>query len=234
MAAIALAFALTPAFAQNTASIPSATVNAGETVVEFRAGYGANDGGAADIYSQRIYVNYAPTGDLRLTAFIEQRRSSDRRDVFRRLSPNAFTQFVQTERWDLAVRRQGDIPLEDGVPGRLRLGLLSTWRFGDVELRSNVYFGREIGENAPDGFLFEMRAAAALRISPSLQIDAQVFNNFISSKTFGDFDRQRHQAGPFVRTRIGKSLRIEARGVLFGLSASSPDVEPRLFAGYAF
>jgi hypothetical protein len=228
-----LAMALVPAGAQNTASIPSATVNAGEVLFEYRASYGTNNNGADDIFSHRIHANYAPTDDLRLMAFIEQRRRGDGSYVFRRLSPNVFTQFVQTENWDLAVRWQGDIPFEDGAPGRARLGLLNTWRFGDLELRSNIYFGREIGRNAPDGYLFEMREEAALRVSPAVQIGAQVFNNFVSTKMSDDFDLQRHQAGPFLRTRTGKSLRLEA-GLLFGVSAASPDVEPRLFAGYSF
>lgn len=221
------------ALAQNTASIPAAAVNKGDILIEYRAGYGVNGGGADDIFSQRLHANYAPTDDIRLMAFIEQRQAGDGPYKWRRLSPNIFTQVVESDRWDLAVRWQGDIPLQEGVPGRARLGLLNTWRFSDLELRSNIYFGREIGDNAPGGFVFETREEASLRIRPKVQVGAQVFNNFVTTKNFGDFDRQRHQAGPFLRTRIGKAVRVEA-SVLFGVSAASPDVEPRLFAGYSF
>ena len=232
-AAAALAAAPAPAFAQNTASIPSATVNAGEVFVEYRAGYGANDSSVDDVFSHRIHANYAPTGDIRLMAFIEQRRRGDGPFIFRRLSPNIFTQIVHTENWDFAVRWQGDIPFEDGVPGRARLGFLNTWRVGDFELRSNIYFGREIGASAPAGFLFETREEIAWRLAPRLSVGAQVFNNFVSTRLLDDFDRQRHQAGPFLRATAAKRIRVEA-GVLFGVSSAAADIEPRLFVGYSF
>lgn len=229
----AFASIFAPARAQNTASIPSATVNSGERLIEYRASYGANDAGAPDIFSQRIHVNYAPTNDVRLMAFIEQRRRGDGPYVIRRFSPNIFTQFVDTKNWDIAVRWQGDIPIEDGVPWRARLGLLNTWRTGDVELRSNVYFGKEIGANAPEGFVVETREEIAWRVAPRLSVGAQVFNNFVSTRLVGDFDRQRHQAGPFIKTKLGKHVRLEA-GALFGLSAAAADAEARLFASYSF
>lgn len=221
------------AAAQNTASIPSASVTDGEIFVEYRASYGANDDGADDSFSQRIHVNFAPTGNLRLMAFIEQRKIGGGPLTTRRLSPNIFTQFVQTKTWDLAVRWQGDVPLQDGVPGRARLALLNTVRVRDLEFRSNIYLGKEIGDTAPDGFLFETREEATLRIAPKLRAGVQVFNNFVSTKNLGAFNNQRHQAGPFVRATLGKRLRIEA-GALFGLSGAATDAEARLFVGYSF
>lgn len=221
------------ALAQNTASIPSATVNAGETSVEYRVSFGVNDDGGADPFTHRIHVNYAPTGDIRLMAFVEQRRIGDGPLRTRRFSPNIFTQFIETKSWDLAVRWQGDIPLQDGLPGRARLGLLNTFRVGDWEIRSNVYLGKEIGANAPDGLVFETREEISLRVSPAASLGAQVFNNFVTTRNFGSFDDQRHQAGPFVRTRLGKKVRLEI-SALFGLSQAATDAEGRMFASYAF
>lgn len=221
------------ALAQNTASIPSATVNAGEISIEYRVSQGENEGGGADPFTHRIHVNYAPTGDLRLMAFVEQRKIGDGPLRTRRFSPNIFTQFIQTKTWDLAVRWQGDIPLQEGIPGRARLGLLNTVRVRDWEIRSNVYLGKEIGDNAPDGLVFETREEISLRVSPATSLGAQVFNNFVTTRNFDSFDDQRHQAGPFVRTRLGKQVRLEI-SALFGLSQAATDAEARAFASYAF
>lgn len=219
------------AFAQNSASIPAATIREGEVSVEYRVSYG--DAVAADPFTQRIHVNYAPEDSVRFMAFIEQRKSGDGPLETRRISPNIFTQHVRTKRWDLGVRWQGDIPLQDGLPGRVRLGLLNNWRLGDIDLRSNVYLGKEIGDNARDGLVFETREEIGLRLAPKLAVGALVFNNFVTTKNFGDFGAQRHQAGPFFRTRVGKHVRIET-SALFGFSEAATDAEGRVFVAYSF
>ncbi len=221
------------AHAQNTASIPSASVKEGELFLEYRASFGQNDAGAADPFTHRIHFNYAPTDDIRLMAFIEQRKIGDGPLRTRRFSPNLFTQFVGTKNWDLAVRWQGDIPLQNGVPGRARIGLLNTWRTGPWEFRSNIYFGKEIGDNAPGGFVFETREEALIEVADGRAVGVQVFNNFVSTRNFNNFDNQRHQAGPFLRAKIGKRVRVDL-GALFGLSQAATDAELRLFAGYSF
>jgi len=224
---------LSQAFAQNSASVPAATIKAGDLSVEYRVSYGDAGAGQDDPFTQRIHVNYAPGDSVRFMAFIEQRKSGDGPLETRRISPNIFTQHVRTKHWDLGVRWQGDIPLQDGLPGRVRLGLLNNWRLGEFDLRSNVYLGKEIGENARDGLVFETREEVGLRVTPKLAFGALVFNNFVTTKNFGDFNAQRHQAGPFVRTTLGKRVRLEA-SALFGFSEAATDVEGRAFLGYSF
>ncbi len=221
------------AAAQNSASIPSASVKKGEIFLEYRASYGANDQGDADPFTHRIHFNYAPTNNIRLMAFIEQRKIGDGPLRTRRFSPNVFTQLVETKVWDLGLRWQGDIPLQDGLPGRARLGLLNTVRADDWEFRSNIYLGKEIGANAAGGLVFETREELMLRVAPKIGVGVQVFNNFLTTRNFGDFNTQRHQAGPFLRATLGKRIRIEA-GALVGLSGAATDAEFRLFAGYSF
>lgn len=217
--------------AQNTASIPGAGVRAGEVFAEYRASFG--DAGDIDAFSHRIHLNYAPTQRIRLMSFIEQRKIGDGPLRTRRISPNIFTQFVDTKTWDLAIRWQGDIPLQDGLPGRVRLGLLNTITSGDFEFRSNVYFGKEIGDAAPEGFVFETREEVFVRTGDRLAVGLQVFNNFVSTRNFDSFSDQRHQVGPFIRTRIGRHVRVDL-GALFGVSRDAADAELRLFTGYAF
>lgn len=219
--------------AQNSASIAPATVNAGEVSVEYRISYGEAGGSAPDPFTQRIHVNYAPGDSVRFMAFVEQRMIGDGPLKTRRVSPNIFVQHVQTKHWDFGLRWQGDIPLQGGVPGRARLGVLNNWRLGDIDLRSNVYIGKEIGDNARGGLVFETREEIGLRVTPKLAVGALVFNNFVTTKNFGDFDAQRHQAGPFVRTTIAKRVRIEA-SALFGFSKAATEAEGRVFAGYSF
>ncbi len=227
----AYAACVSTALAQNTASVPGAAVREGEVLVEYRASIG--DAGTVDPFSQRIHVNYAPADGLRLMAFVEQRKIGDGPLRTRRLSPNIFTQFVDRKRWDFAIRWQGDIPLQDGLPGRARIGVLNSFTAGNVEIRSNIYFGKEIGDNAPEGFLFETREEIFVQTSDETAIGLQVFNNFVSTRNFGSFDDQRHQIGPLFRTRLGAHVRLEL-GALFGVSRDATDADLRLFAGYAF
>jgi hypothetical protein len=221
------------ALAQNTASIPGAQVREGELFVEYRSSLGDAGDGRADPFSQRIHVNYAPSSRVRLMLFVEQRKIGDGPLRTRRFSPNIFTQFVDRKNWDLAVRWQGDIPLQDGVPGRARIGLLNSFKFGSIDFRSNIYFGKEIGDNAPDGFVFETREEIFVGVNEKSALGLQIFNNVVTTQNLSSFNDQRHQAGPFYRTQFGEHVRVEA-SALFGFSRAATDAELRLFAGYSF
>ncbi|MFZ5616076.1 MAG: hypothetical protein ACOZAA_01960 [Pseudomonadota bacterium] len=226
-----------PAFAQNTASVPAADVVRGERALEYRAAYGVNDAGGEDLFQHRVIYHHSFYDSLKLLAFIQQGESGSRGLHAQRASVNFFTQLVESEEsggWDFALRFQGDIPLEDGRPGRARFGVINSFEFAERgQFRSNIYFAREIGDLAADGLVFDMREEATWKLSDQIRIGAQAFHALNTTAHIGGFDEQRHQIGPVLRWKATKELRIEA-SALFGASRAATDADLRIFASYGF
>lgn len=225
------------AFGQNTASVPAADVIAGERAVEYRAAYGANDGGAAEFFQHRIAYHHGIDDTFKLMAFVQQGESGTRRAHLQRASVSLFTQLIESERsggWDFALRFQGDIPLEDGRPGRARIGLINSLEPAPRwQIRSNVYFAKEVGDQAAEGLVFDAREEATFKLNDEFQIGAQAFHAMNTTARLGAFNEQRHQIGPLLRWKAARNLRIDA-GVLFGASRAAADADLRLFASYGF
>lgn len=233
-----LTFAVaTPALAQNTASVPTADVAAGERGFEYRASYAMNDSGARDLFQHRFAYQHSFDGALRFMAFLQQGENGSRDLHFQRASLNLFAQLIESEDtggWDFGLRFQGDIPLEDGRPGRARIGILNNLDFAkDWQLRSNIYFGRDIGDNRQQGVIIDAREEVTFRASERVRIGAQTFHAFNTTAHFGSFNSQRHQIGPLVRWKATKDVRIET-SVLFGASRAASDIDLRVFATYGF
>lgn len=225
------------AAAQNTASVPSADVKAGERAFEYRAAYAANDDGAPDFFQHRFVYHHSFDDRFKFLGFVQQGESGARDLHFQRASLNVFAQLAESERtggWDFTLRFQGDIPLEDGRPGRARLGVINSFDFSENwQVRSNIYLAREIGGNRQDGLVLDAREEATWRLGERVRIGAQAFHALNTTAHIGDFNEQRHQIGPLIRWKASRNLKIDAN-VLLGVSRAAADADFRVFATYGF
>lgn len=219
-----------PACAQNTSGVSSADVGAGEREIGYRAAYRL-DGESADGFAQRIHYQQSLDDRWRLRLIALQ--SYEGGDLkFRSVQPEILLQFVESERsggWNSAVRADGTVPLDNGSPGRARLGWLNQFGAGGGwEFRADVFIAREIGDLASNAISFEARAEATYAASPGLRIGAQSFNTVHTS----DATEQRRQLGAVLKSDVTERLSLET-SVLFGLSPDAPDADLRVFLALA-
>lgn len=238
-AAFALVILAAPfaARAQNTGAVPPPDIEPGERSVEYRAAYGLNDNGAPDAFAHRFHYQQSIADNWRARLIVQQGRRGDAPLKTQSVGLELFTQFVEskdTGGWASGLRFEGVIPVEDGRPGRARIGWLNAFDLGSGwRVRGDILIGRDIGANAADGFSIETRAEAACRLNGEMTIGAQMFNAYGTTGDFGPFNAQRHQVGPFLRMRLNKHVRLDA-SALVGVSAAAPDADFRVFASYSF
>lgn len=223
------------AHAQNIGAVPAPDIEAGEQSVEYRAAYGF-DAGGADAFAQRLHVQRSLSDAWRLRLIGQQGARIGEPLKMQAASAELFWQVKErdgADGWSSGFRFEGAVSLIDGRPSRVRTGWLNAWQAGAWQLRSTIFVGRDLGDFAKDGVSLEARHEASRAVGGGARLGAQLFDNFGYSSAFGSFRTQRHQLGPFWRSKISDSVRLEI-GALAGLSAAAPDVDFRILASVGF
>ena len=234
-AAVALA-AASPALAQSTSGVSGADVKAGENLFEYRFAYAADDDGKEEGFAHRFHYQHGFNDSWRGRILLTTGKTGGDALKAQTASVEILHQFKESEDtggWDSAIRIDGNIPLENGRPGRARIAWHNAFEFENhVELRGVVLFGHEFGDLAKDGMSIETREEITYKLPSGMKIGAQMFDNYGTTDHFGPFDAQKHQLGPVVKGKVGKHVKYEF-STLFGLSRAASDADFRFFVSYA-
>jgi hypothetical protein len=233
---LALCLFAAPAAAQNISGVSGADVKAGDTSIQYRAGFSAEDDGAEEAFAHRLHLQHSFDDSWFGRVIVFQGKRGSAPLTTRSVGLEFVRQFVESENsggWDSAIRVDGLIPVER-MPGRARIAWLNTVELNDRwEVRGNIYLSRAFGDAAADGLSIETREEATYKLDSGVRIGAQMFNNFNTTAHFGGFDEQRHQAGPVLKAKLADRVKLEA-GALFGLSRAASDADFRVFLNYSF
>lgn len=234
---LALAASLAGAsFAQSTSAVSGSEVTAGEHLFDYRFAYSPENDGRDEGFVHRFHYQYGFTERLRGRVLLTLGKRGAEPLKAKTASLEALYQVVERtgkSGWDSAVRLDGNIPLEEGNPGRGRIAWHNQYKFeSGVELRGVLLVGREFGDLARRGASIETREEATYKLKSGVRVGVQMFNAYGTTAGFGSFDEQRHQIGPVVKGKIGEHLRYEA-SALVGVSEAASDADFRLFVSYA-
>ena len=234
-AAVAVTVAA-PAAAQSTSGVSGSDVKAGENLFEYRFAYAAEDDGKDEAFAHRFHYQHGFSDSWRGRILLTMGNAGGDALKAQTASVEILHQFKESEDtggWDSALRLDGNIPLEDGRPGRARIAWHNAYEFENhVELRGVVLFGHEFGDRAKDGVSIETREEVTYKLPSGLKIGAQMFDNYGTTDQFGSFDAQKHQLGPVIKGKLGEHMKYEF-STLFGLSRAASDADFRFFVSYA-
>lgn len=223
------------ASAQSLAGVPAAEINAGERTIDYRAGYALPDDGRTGGFGHRLHYQHAISGDWRVRFLVQQGENESGALRTQFISLQSQHQILDRKKSGglaSAVRFDGFVPI-DGRPGRARIALLNSLDLArNVQLRGDVFFAREFGDDRAPGIDVETRAEISFPLTASTRLGAQIYDRWNSTADFGSFDEQRHQAGVFARSKIAGKLGVEA-GWLFGVSEAAPDADVRIILTYS-
>ncbi|MEM1397628.1 MAG: transporter, partial [Pseudomonadota bacterium] len=147
-------------------------------------------------------------------------------EVFWQITPNE-ARWQHGLRFDWRVRG-GDRPGFIGLNYMNQVDLLE-----NLELRSVLLTAIEFGDDRRNGVLLETRNHLAYRVKPGLRVGVETFNVYGSTAGFRNFNKQRHQVGPFATIDLGGDWSVFAGG-LFGVSDAGPDANGRFWLTRVF
>ncbi len=212
---------------QSTSSVYSPDVVKGRHAIEYRAAFNAE----TDDFSHRIHYQYGFTESLRGRIILEQDKPEGEDFDFQFVRLEVLWQFLEDEDagFDSALRIEGQIADGDDPPSRVRVGWTNKIDLDDNwQLRGIVKTGREIGDEASDGFIIDLRAQVSRRLTDALRLGVDYFGDLNDTDDVGSFDEQEHQLGPVLKFNLGGGFKGQA-GPLFGLSEAAADTELRVF-----
>jgi len=225
----------TGALAQSTSGVSGSDVNDGEDLFEYRFSYSPENDGHEDGYTHRLHYQHGFSDRWRGRMLLTMaRRDADA------LKPTTasieilhqFKESQDTGGWDSAIRFDGNIPLQDGTPGRARVAWHNQFALDEhFELRGVILFGHEFGDKAKDGVSIETREEITYKLPSGIRIGAQLFDSYGTTDHFGSFNDQKHQLGPVLKGKLSDHVKYEF-STLFGLSRAASDADIRFFLSY--
>ena len=103
-----------------------------------------------------------------------------------------------------------------------------SWQFNSV-----ILAGTEIGSDASDGLILELRNGVKYRLENGHQIGIESFSALGRSNALGNFNTQNHRLGPVMTGKVTGNTSFLI-GALFGASDPARDVDFRLWLGHKF
>lgn len=223
--------------AQNVAGVFGPNVSAGDRTFEYRAALAPVDGTGGDNFVHRLHYQHALNDRWRLRGVLQG--SDTRADDFE------FNFFQGEIQWQFLERTPAgvssalrlDLRITERDDGADRVGLNWTtqWDINDAwQARGVILLARELGTGQRNGIFLETRAGVSRKIGTNVRLGLESFNIYgNTAQGFGSFDDQNHQFGPVFSGQLDGGWSWLA-GALFGLSASAPDEDFRLWISRRF
>ncbi len=225
------------AFAQSTSGVSGSDVKEGENLFEYRFSYSPENDGAENGYTHRLHYQHGFSESWRGRILLTMARHDADPLKPTIASIEILHQFKESEDtggWDSAVRFDGNIPLQDGTPGRARVAWHNQFELDEhFELRGVVLLGHEFGDRAKDGVSIETREEITYKLPSGVRLGAQMFDSYGTTDHFGSFNEQKHQLGPVLKGKVGEHVKYEF-STLFGLSRAASDADIRFFVSYNY
>ena len=219
----------------STSTVSGASVTKGQSSVEARMSYSANDEGGSneDRVRARIHYDYGVTDFYAIRTIVAvDKRKGDNHEFDSLTIENRF-QLLNKKRdgWDLGVRLNYTQKDGDKSPSEMRVQFIQDIPYENWSLRLNELFDHDVGEDATGGGSIETRAQLTYKFENGQRFGLESFNNFGRMNDLNGFDNQSHTLGPvakgaFFNTglgyetawRVGISDAAADHAVLFAIS----------------
>lgn len=222
----------------------TAVANKGEFSYELRMGYQFDEDNPREDgrFRVRQHIDYGFSDWYAVRIVAEQdRRDGDELDFTGLTIENRFQIFEKDEHgWDGGVRAIYIFGTSPGDPDEVDVRLIANVPVGDNwSFRHNTILEHEIGDNAADGVLMELRTQMVRDFRPNdsffskVSVGVEMFSDLGELNNVGSFDDQNHQIGPVVKANFGKGAYLQF-GYRAGLSDDAPDNILKLFLGRKF
>lgn len=211
----------------STSTVSGASVTKGQSSVEARVSYSANDEGGSneDRIKTRVHYDYGVTDFYAIRAIAAgDKRKGDNHEFDSLTIENRFQLLNKAQDgWDLGVRLNYTQKDGDKAPNEMRVQFIQEVPHGDWTLRLNEIFDHEVGEDSSGGVFVETRAQLTYKFENGQRFGVESFNNFGRINDLNGFDNQSHTLGPvakgaFFNTGLGYEAAWRA-----GISDSAAD-----------
>lgn len=223
-----------PAAAQNTSSVSSPGVDAGERGVEYRFGWTPGENGRDDSFAHRFDYAHAlnERQGVKAIAVIDDKPGRDARLNY---VGGEFIWEVTPEDarvWQSALRVDGRIS-NGSTPEQIGFDWINRWTLSPQwHARAMVATSKEFGDRADDSIGIEARASLNYNLGGGYKAALLSFNKLGTLDDFGT-DGQRQQLGPTLSGPLGNGWGWTV-GNLFGVSDAAPDNDVRLWLSRDF
>lgn len=223
--------------------IYSPTIVKGETELEFREFYFADNRRAVDeTNSGRIGIGHAFTDYWATEVYGVYESVPGESPEYEIEWENRFQLTPQGKYWadvGALVELERANPDEGDEPFGVRYGLLLEKQVSRWVGTANLLLENQFGPNAEDETEFQYVARLKYRLSQRFEPDIEFFGapGEIGGEGFEDSDEQQHQAGPGFagKAALGGTAALKySAALLFGLTQASPDVTPVVRMEYEF
>lgn len=222
------------ALAQDVNGVPNADVRPGYSSISYRVGYSLMGDERPSTLAQQISFqrNFGERWSFSGAANFGKRGDE----------PMEFKAFQSIVQWQFADRKtaggDGSLlviarhPDQGNGPGRVAVVIAGKWKVReDWEIRANAATSVDYGENARDGLGVGARTEATRRIGTVGRFGVQTGHGFNTTRHFGSFQEQSHQAGLVAKGVLLHSVMVTGTA-LFGVTKAAPDAELKLFLTY--
>ena len=222
----------------------TAVVNDGEFSLEQRSGFQFDelDPGEDNRLRLRQHVDYGFTDWYAVRIVTEQDRRGDGEFDFTGVTfENRFQLFERRKHgWDGSLRLIYIFGTSPGEPDEVDVRLIANAPVGENwSFRHNTILEHEIGDNAADGVLMELRTQM-MRTLPvefdglrRMSFGVEMFSDLGELNNVGSFDEQNHQIGPVMKASFKNRAYLQF-GYRAGISDDAPDHILKLFVGKRF
>lgn len=193
-------------------------------------------------FRMRQHVDYGFTDWYAVRIVAEQDKRDDESLDFTGLTIENRFQFFEKRNhgWDGGVRLIYIFGASPGEPDEVDVRLIANVPVGeDWSFRHNTILEHEIGDNAADGVLMELRTQMVRDFQleegfvSKVSLGVEMFSDLGELNNVGSFDDQNHQIGPVMKANFGKGAYLQF-GYRAGLSDDAPDHLLKLFLGKKF
>lgn len=220
--------------AQNTSSVSSPVVDAGDRDFGFRFGWVPGDDGICDSYAYRFDYGMSLSERRSLKLYASAKDGADDRARFTSLNAEYLVELTsETARtWQSGVRFDARLAEGSGA-NRIGLAWLNQFRLNDrMKLRAMSIVTREFARDGDNPFAFELRSSLGYRLDDGYSLALLAFVKLGTTDQLG-VAGQRQQIGPTLSGPLGDQWKWTA-GNLFGVSEAAPDNDIRVWISRGF
>lgn len=222
----------------------TAVVTEGELSFEQRTGFQFDELDQGEDYRlrSRQHVDYGFTDWYGIRIVTEQdRRDGDDIDLTGVTFENRFQLFERDRHgWDGSLRLIYIFGTSPGEPDEVDVRLIANAPVGENwSFRHNTILEHEIGDNAADGVLMELRTQMMRNLPIEfdglrrMSLGVEMFSDLGELNNVGSFDEQNHQIGPVMKASFNNRAYVQF-GYRAGISDDAPDHILKLFVGRRF
>ncbi len=233
--------AAAPAYAQTTAGVFGPNISEGDRSAQFRIATTPGQNGGADRWEARVHYQHALKGNLRARIVFQGSDIETGKFESNFIQAELQWQFKKAAKksswqssWASAVRLDARLVEKDDGVNRIGVNWTNQWNPGENwQFNNVVLMGTEIGSNARDGLLLEIRNGVKYKIGANTRLGVESFSALGRSNALGNFNTQNHRLGPVMTGKLGAETKYLI-GVLFGASRPARDVDFRLWLTRGF